>query len=540
MSVESIDSFKAKKKLEVGGKIFSYFSLDALENQGLGELRTFPHVLKLLLENLLRFEDGGQVNKADIKTLARGGGGTRKTEISFHPARVWLQNVSDITAIANLAECRRIMPLHPQVSIDWLAVLPKLQNEADKPAYAECDALLAWAEKAIEHFKINRNLSPEFLVFKEREGMIDLFPTSLIGTGNGVAAANALGILGLNVSSIEAESVIFNQPVFLSMPNVLGFKLQGHVQKEISPVKILQCLEEKGVSGAWIEFYGQGLDQLSYQDRVLISEGAIALGAVCTFFPVDQETLRQIMETTQDSDQVQLIQAYCMAQGLWRDHVAPDPIFKETLSLDFSQLAPQSLKLDSFQKKQAENLALDIPIQDFMAPLTLKRPVEEMQSFCLSQAKILFSEQIALISKTQVVSEIEPPFILVVGKEDRDAFHRNRAARSAFSSGIKAVVAEHFDSEYRADLIRLGILPLLFKFGMSRNSLQMEGGERLDFVQLSLQMKPGMDILCRMSRATGSVEEFVLKCGIETRRELDYFRCGGVLGYVLMKTHVTI
>lgn len=431
----SIDSFKTRKNFELNGKIFSYFSLNALERQGLCEVQRLPCILKLLVENLLRFEDGEQVNKADIKALARGIGNVdRKLRILLHPSHVWLTSFSEA------------------------------QDEK------ECHTLLTLGGKVIPPFRVDLNPEPEFLVSKERDGVIDLFPENLIGTGNFVASANAMGVLGIKVTEVAAEVGLLGQPIFLSIPEVFGFKVE-----EGDPVKILQSLEEKGVLGVWLEFYGQGLDQLSYQDRVLISNGAMALGAVCAFFPIDQEALRHVQHA-------ELVQNYAVMQGLWRDNTTPDPVFGTLLS--------QAVTFSSTHSKRPERIVLEDKVG--ILPV-LSSPFNGSNT------------TYALVTSPEEVFPV----------------------RKIVSLGGKVVLAEWFDSDYRADLIYLNILPLLFKFGMSRSSLQIVGGEHLEFLYLSHQIRPGMDVLCRITRQSGAIEEFVLKCAIETQRELGCFQWGG-------------
>lgn len=501
---------------------FSCFSLKVLENEGFSDIHRLPHLLKLLLENLLQFEDGVRVHKRDIQSLARAvNHDFRKMPLAFHPLGLWLEKREDLSALATFLVFRKIKnKVDLECKVEWMHGLPDEQSKAEYETFLK-------RFETIPNFDVHQNPLPAWLHFKKEDSKVKLFQESLIGTGSRIALANALGVLALQVGVLEVEAVLLNQPVYLEFPTILGVKLEGvrseALCSEVCVHEILEALKQKKVFGRWLEFYGEGLEQLSHEERLFIAKNALALGALCAFFPVDASALQAMSRMFQDSGKVELIHSYVLSQGLWRDSATPDPVFHESLNLNFAQFRMGKIPKPSFPEMKSSEQIVEIP--EIIAP-----PNVFSEAFCLNQARLCFPEQMV-----QMPSLSEEPVVLVARRIDEATFGNERMTRKTFPLSIKAVFAEQLISLHRADLIRLGIMPLMFKFGMSRESLEITGDELLDLVHLSRQMRPGMDVLCRMRRKCGLTEEFVLKCAIQTQQELECFQWGGSFGHALSK-----
>ena len=370
------DTLATRQQLIVDGKIYHYYSLKRAEQTHFKGIDRLPYSLKVLFENLLRFEDGSTVTTADIKALADWVHTKRSPhEIAYRPARVLMQDFTGVPAVVDLAAMRsavlamkgnpdKISPLSPvdliidhSIMVDQFATPNAMQiNTAiEMTRNNERYAFLRWGQTAFTNFQvvppgtgICHQVNLEYLAktvwHSEHEGLAYAYPDTLVGTDSHTTMINALGVLGWGVGGIEAEAAMLGQPVSMLIPEVIGFQFTGTLQEGITATDVVltvtQMLRKKGVVGKFVEFYGPGLAELTLADRATISNMAPEYGATCGFFPVDQETLRYLKLTGRDEHTLALVEAYTKAQGLWYDEHTADPIFTETLSLDLNTVEP--------------------------------------------------------------------------------------------------------------------------------------------------------------------------------------------------------
>ena len=368
----SKNSFGAAVKLRAGNAEYEYYSLARLEKQGVGKVARLPFSTKILLENLLRHEDGRRVSTSDVAYVAGGAIGGEAKEISFMPARVLLQDFTGVPCVVDLAAMRdalaamgsdpkRANPLLPadlvidhsvQVdnfgakdSFDLNAILEFQRNR-------ERYVLLRWGQTAFRNFRvvppdtgIVHQVNLEYLapvVFRNEKGQA--YPDSVVGTDSHTTMINGLGVLGWGVGGIEAEACMLGQPVSMLLPPVIGFKLHGRMKEGGTAtdlvLTITQMLRKKGVVGKFVEFYGTGLSALSLADRATVANMAPEYGATMGFFPVDQETLEYLKFTNRDAGLIALVEAYTKAQGLFRTDATADPTYADTLELDLGTVNP--------------------------------------------------------------------------------------------------------------------------------------------------------------------------------------------------------
>ena len=367
------NSFGGRATLKAGGRSYEIFRLDALERRGLSIAR-LPYSLKILLENLLRREDGRVVQSADVEKLARWD--ARKVpdeEIAFMPARVLLQDFTGVPAVVDLAAMRdamvkmggdpkRVNPLLPaelvidhSVIVDEFGTATAFQVNADLEFQRNREryALLRWAQKTFTGFKvvppdtgIVHQVNLEYLarVVFTSDGTSQAYPDTLVGTDSHTTMINGLGVLGWGVGGIEAEAAMLGQPVSMLIPQVIGFRLSGRLTEGATAtdlvLTITQTLRAKGVVGKFVEFYGPGVSTLPLADRATIGNMAPEYGATIGIFPVDQETLRYLEFTGRPREQVQLVEAYMKEQGLFHTPDAPEPVYTDTLELNLATVEP--------------------------------------------------------------------------------------------------------------------------------------------------------------------------------------------------------
>ncbi|HCH99827.1 MAG TPA: aconitate hydratase AcnA, partial [Alphaproteobacteria bacterium] len=369
------DTMQVRSTLTAAGQSFEYFSLPKASEQ-LGDLSRLPFSLKVLLENLLRFEDGKTVTTDDIKALAKwldNKGGA--SEIAYRPARVLLQDFTGVPAVVDLAAMReavvelgadpkKINPISPvDLVIDHSVMVDHFgdPDSADKNTEIEFQRnkeryeFLRWGQSAFENFRvvppgtgICHQVNLEYLAktvwTAEVDGSTIAYPDTLVGTDSHTTMVNGLAVLGWGVGGIEAEAAMLGQPVSMRVPEVIGFKLDGKMVEGTTATDlvlvIVQMLREKGVVGKFVEFYGPGLSNLSLADRATIANMAPEYGATCGFFPIDAETCRYLAFTGREPATVALVEAYAKAQGMWRDESTPDPVFTDTLQLDMGTVVP--------------------------------------------------------------------------------------------------------------------------------------------------------------------------------------------------------
>ena len=372
----SLDSFKAKKTLTVGDKTYTYYSLEAAAANGLGDVTSLPASLKVLLENLLRNEDGTTVTKADIQAFAAWltDKGEAKHEIAYRPARVLMQDFTGVPAVVDLAAMRDAAKalgadpkaINPQVPVDLVidhSVMVDYFGHADsfeKNVEREYERnkeryeFLKWGQTAFKNFRavppgtgICHQVNLEYLAqtvwSKDEDDETVAYPDTCVGTDSHTTMVNGLSVLGWGVGGIEAEAAMLGQPVSMLIPEVVGFKLTGKLAEGVTATDlvlvVVDMLRKKGVVGKFVEFYGSGLANLSLEDEATISNMAPEYGATCGFFPVDNETLEYLKTTGRTSDQVALVEAYSKAQGMWRPEMS-DPVYTDTLELDISTVKP--------------------------------------------------------------------------------------------------------------------------------------------------------------------------------------------------------
>ncbi|MFI4988184.1 MAG: aconitate hydratase AcnA [Alphaproteobacteria bacterium] len=352
------------------------YRLDALERAGVGHVACLPFSLKVLLENLLRHEDGHFVHPDDVRALAgwNAVGGAEK-EISFMPARVLLQDFTGVPAVVDLAamrdamvklggEPKRINPLVPVDLVIDHSVMVDSSGSADafrKNVVLEFERnreryeFLRWGQLAFDNFRvvppgtgICHQVNLEYLAqtvwVGEENGMALAYPDTLVGTDSHTTMVNALAVLGWGVGGIEAEAAMLGQPISMLIPEVVGCKLTGRLKEGATATDLVltvtQLLRKKGVVNKFVEYYGTGLDSLSLADRATLGNMAPEYGATCGFFPIDAETIRYLRFTGRAEERVALVEAYAKAQGMWRDKTTPDPVFSDTLELDLASVEP--------------------------------------------------------------------------------------------------------------------------------------------------------------------------------------------------------
>jgi len=376
MTAVGQDKLKTRRTLEAGGQTIAYYSLEAAAEK-VGDVSRLPYSMKVLLENLLRFEDGTTVTVEDVQALADWQKERRSDrEIQYRPARVLMQDFTGVPAVVDLAAMRdamkslggdaqKINPLVPvHLVIDHSVMVdafgsPKAFAENVDLEYErniERYEFLRWGSKALDGFSVVppgtgichqvnlENLAQTVWTSKDVQGQTIAYPDTLVGTDSHTTMVNGLGVLGWGVGGIEAEAAMLGQPVSMLIPEVVGFKLSGTLPEGVTATDLVltvtQMLRAKGVVGRFVEFYGPGLDALSLADRATIANMAPEYGATCGFFPVDQATLNYLRLTGRDDDRIALVEAYAKAQGMWRDSSTPDPVFTDTLSLDISSVQP--------------------------------------------------------------------------------------------------------------------------------------------------------------------------------------------------------
>ncbi len=370
------DTFKSQRSLKVGEKSYQYFSLKAAQEAGLKNIDQLPFSLKVLLENLLRHEDGNTVDADDIQAFSRWlEARDSEREIAYYPTRVLMQDFTGVPAVVDLASMRNAMvnlngdaqKINPLCPVD-LVIDHSVQVDdwKDKNAYAEnVDiemqrnheryAFLRWGQQAFKNFRvvppgtgICHQVNLEYLaktIWSEtKEGENWAYPDTLVGTDSHTTMINGLGVLGWGVGGIEAEAAMLGQAISMLIPQVVGFKLSGKLTEGVTATDLVltvtQMLRKHGVVGKFVDFFGPGLKDLTLADRATIANMAPEYGATCGLFPIDQETLNYMELTSRDADTIALTKAYAQAQGMWHDENSPEPVFSSVLELDLSQVEP--------------------------------------------------------------------------------------------------------------------------------------------------------------------------------------------------------
>jgi aconitate hydratase len=375
VSITGKDTLKTRRTLTIDGTDYDYFSIPAAEAV-IGDVARLPFSLKVLLENLLRYEDDRSVSVDDVKAVATWLK-TRSSdrEIAYRPARVLMQDFTGVPAVADLAAMRkaiermgsnpaRINPLSTvdlvidhSVMVDYSGT-PKAFDENVEREFernAERYSFLRWGQTAFDNFRvvppgtgICHQVNLEYLAqtvwVREEAGRKIAYPDTLVGTDSHTTMVNGLAVLGWGVGGIEAEAAMLGQPISMLIPEVVGFRLSGKLPEGATATDLVltvtQMLRKKGVVNKFVEFYGEGVSALALADRATLANMAPEYGATCGFFPIDRETIRFLTLTGRDAERIKLVEAYAKAQGMWRDETTPDPIFTDSLSLDLSTVEP--------------------------------------------------------------------------------------------------------------------------------------------------------------------------------------------------------
>ncbi len=370
------NSLNTRKTLTVDGKDYDYFSLAEAEKE-IGDISRLPFTLKVLLENLLRNEDGRSVTKDDIKAIGEWQKNKKSThEIAYRPARVLMQDFTGVPAVVDLAAMRGAMielggdaqKINPLVPVDLVIDHSVMVDEYGSPdafkhnverefeRNAERYEFLKWGQGAFDNFRvvppgtgICHQVNVEYLaqtVWMDKDDADAsknvIYPDTCVGTDSHTTMVNGLAVLGWGVGGIEAEAAMLGQPVSMLIPEVVGFKLTGAMKEGVTAtdlvLRIVEMLRGLGVVGKFVEFFGEGLDHLSLADQATIANMAPEYGATCGFFPIDEETIRYLKFTGRDSSRVKIVEEYAKVQGMWRDNNTPDPEFTTVMELDMGEV----------------------------------------------------------------------------------------------------------------------------------------------------------------------------------------------------------
>ena len=488
------DTAKTRKTLTQNGKTISYYSIPAATEAGLGDFSNLPAALKVVLENMLRFEDGTSVQVDDIKAFAEWGanGGKNPREIAYRPARVLMQDFTGVPAVVDLAAMRdgivalggdpqKINPLNPvDLVIDHSVMIDEFGNprafqfnvEREYERNLERYTFLKWGQSAFNNFRvvppgtgICHQVNLEYLSQTvwtdiDQDGHEVAYPDTLVGTDSHTTMVNGAAVLGWGVGGIEAEAVMLGQPISMLIPEVIGFELTGEMVEGTTGtdlvLKVVELLREKGVVGKFVEFYGAGLDKLPLADRATIANMAPEYGATCGFFPIDGETLRYLRNTGRDEDRVALVEAYAKANGMWRDDDYA-PIYTDTLSLDVGTIVPAI----SGPKRPQDYVALVDGQTAFHNEMenTFKRPMGKKVAVD-GEDYTMESGKIVIASITSCTNTSNPYVMIGAGLVARKAaalgLNRKPWVKTSLAPGSQVVSAYLEAADLQKDLDSIG------------------------------------------------------------------------------------
>ena len=491
----SRDSFSCFTQLDVNGTAYHYYSLPLAEKNGLKGISALPFSLKVLLENLLRSEDGQTVTADDIRAMADWLTTRSSTrEIAFRPARVLMQDFTGVPAVVDLAAMRDATgqlgaspeQVNPQVPVDLVIDHSVMVDFfGDKDAFAgnvkreygrnqERYEFLRWGQQAFDNFRvvppgtgICHQVNLEYLAktvwTRQTNGHTLAYPDTLVGTDSHTTMVNGLSVLGWGVGGIEAEAAMLGQPISMLIPEVIGFRLTGAMAQGCTAtdlvLTIVEALRKRGVVGKFVEFFGSGLDNLSLEDQATIANMAPEYGATCGFFPVDADTTAYLRATARNEAQIGLVEAYAKAQGLWRETTTPDPAFTDTLELDLGTVTPSI----SGPKRPQDRIALagaDAAFTRIMAnefknaePLGKRFPVET-KDFDLG------SGDVVIAAITSCTNTSNPSVLIAAGLLARNARARGLTVKPWVKTSLapgSQVVTDYLEKAgVQADLDALG------------------------------------------------------------------------------------
>ena len=488
------DTAKTRKTLTVGNQSVAYYSIPAAESAGLGDFSRLPAALKVVLENMLRFEDGKTVSVDDIKAFSTWAdqGGKNPREIAYRPARVLMQDFTGVPAVVDLAAMRdglvalggdaqKINPLNPvdlvidhSVMIDEFGNPRAFQMNVDREYERNMEryTFLKWGQSAFNNFRvvppgtgICHQVNLEYLAQTvwtdvDQHGDTVAYPDTLVGTDSHTTMVNGMAVLGWGVGGIEAEAAMLGQPISMLIPEVVGFKLTGKMVEGTTGtdlvLKVVEMLRAKGVVGKFVEFYGEGLDSLPLADRATIANMAPEYGATCGFFPIDGETLRYLKNTGRDEARVALVEAYAKENGFWRgpDY---DPVYSDTLELDMGTIVPAI----SGPKRPQDYVALDNAKAAFSKEMaeTFKRPMGkevavEGEDYTMESGKVVIA------SITSCTNTSNPYVMIGAGLVARKAaalgLNRKPWVKTSLAPGSQVVSAYLEAAGLQEDLDKVG------------------------------------------------------------------------------------
>src|SRR6266478_547974 len=480
-----INTFGAAQTLRSGSSAYRIFRLDALEKRGLSQVARLPVSIKILLENLLRHEDGKRVTAADIEAIASGAGGAK--EILFMPARVLLQDFTGVPCAVDLAAMRDALALlkvdpdkaNPQLPADLVIDHSVQVDEFGSAGAFGANALLEysrnrerysflrWAQSAFEDFRvvppdtgIVHQINLEYLasvVFRNPEG--DAYPDTLVGTDSHTTMINGLGVVGWGVGGIEAEAAMLGQPISMLLPEVLGFRLHGKMQEGCTATDLVltvtQMLRKKGVVGKFVEFFGSGLSQLGLADRATVANMAPEYGATIGFFPVDAETLNYLRFTGRPPDLVNLVEAYCKEQGIFRTDSTQDPVFSDVTDLDLARVVPSL----AGPKRPQDRLNLPDVKKNFLDSIA-GLPAGHAEVLLNGSRSTIGHGSVAIAAITSCTNTSNPSVLIAAGllaKKDVERGLKTQPwVKTSLAPGSKVV------NDY---LIAAGLMPYLERIG---------------------------------------------------------------------------
>lgn len=488
------DTAKTRKTMSVGSQSVDYYSIPAATAAGLGDFSKLPAALKVVLENMLRFEDGKTVTTDDIKAFAEWAskGGKNPREIAYRPARVLLQDFTGVPAVVDLAAMRdaiislggdaeKINPLNPvdlvidhSVMIDEFGNPRAFQMNVDREYERNMEryTFLKWGQKAFNNFRvvppgtgICHQVNLEYLsqtvwTDTDQNGAEVAYPDTLVGTDSHTTMVNGAAVLGWGVGGIEAEAAMLGQPISMLIPEVIGFELTGSMMEGTTGtdlvLKVVEMLRAKGVVGKFVEFYGEGLNRLPLADRATIGNMAPEYGATCGFFPIDGETLRYLRTTGRDEERIALVEAYAKENGFWRgDDYAP--IYTDTLHLDMGTIVPAI----SGPKRPQDYVALDQGQTAFRREMeeTFKRPMGKEVAVA-GEDYTMESGKVVIASITSCTNTSNPYVMIGAGLVARKAralgLNRKPWVKTSLAPGSQVVSAYLEAANLQEDLDSIG------------------------------------------------------------------------------------
>ncbi len=487
------NSFGARSTLDVGGKQYEIYRLDAIED---GHVDRLPYSLKILLENLLRHEDGRDVTRDDILALANWDPkAAPSTEISFTPSRVILQDFTGVPAVVDLAAMRdavvklggdadSINPLSPaELVIDHSVQIDRygsadaldLNNKIEFDRNRERYSFLRWGQGAFENFRvvppdtgIVHQVNLEYLgrvVFDAKKNDVrQAYPDTVVGTDSHTTMINGLGVLGWGVGGIEAEAAMLGQPITMLIPNVIGFKLTGALKEGTTATDLVltvtEMLREKGVVGKFVEFFGDGLDGLPLADRATLGNMSPEFGSTCAIFPIDEETIRYLELSGREASHIELIEAYAKTQGMWRYSGQADPLYTDTLELDMGTVEPSL----AGPKRPQDRIPLSVADETYrqhLARMTADRESGGTASIELDGEAVELGDGAVLIAAiTSCTNTSNPAVMIAAGLLARNARAKGLQTRpwvkTSLAPGSKVVTDYLEKSGLNDDLDALG------------------------------------------------------------------------------------